>query len=92
MTDEPTIEARQKLIAAMYRCRYAAGIMRYPDLLDEEPTFLTDITDWINTLNEHLATVSTITTDMQNELTQFRKQQKAVRDFLGLTTTEKGPA
>lgn len=84
--------ARRDLVAALNALRYGASVSRLVPRVIEEDTeaqFLADITDWIVEFNRVLATVSDTTTNMAAELTELRSQRKAVRDFLGLTNTER---
>ena len=93
MIDSDTFEARVRLERAINKLRYAGSIFTACPTAahdDTEIEFLDDVTQFIDKFNQVLATISDTTTSMAAELQDLRSQRKAVRDFLGLNTTEKG--
>ena len=90
----PTVhtDAQRRLVQTLYRMRYGPLMGVTPNWEDDIVTFLNDVIIWLDALNDKLVIVAETTTNMQTELDRFRQQQQAVRDFLGLTHPEKGPA
>lgn len=92
-TIQAAIDARLAVQRAMSALRYGGGInMRNSEDFTTNATetdFLTAITEWLEALNRKLSIISDTTTDMAAELQDLRSQRKAIRDFLGLNTTER---
>jgi hypothetical protein len=84
-------DARIQLLGAINRLRYnSTGIPTPPDLIDgSEHDFLDAITEWVTRFGAVLISVSDATADMAEELDTLRRQQQAVRDFLGLSPPER---
>lgn len=86
--------ARNKLVNALGQLRYSGQLAPTKDLLvfnGTEVEFLGQVTRWIGTFGTVLQSASEGITSMAAELQELRSQKKAVRDFLGLTTTEGTP-
>ena len=94
MTDPDSAEiARKNLLRAINQLPYSGALLSYTPLLnsdDEETIFLSHITAWLNRFADVLHNISETNTNLVNELHELRTQKTAIRDFLGLNTTEKG--
>lgn len=81
-------DARILLRTALREMRYGGSIPSLDiDTAQSEEEFLGAVTQWVISLNKLLSDVSDTTTKMAKELTELRSQRKAVRDFLGLSST-----
>ena len=80
-------DPRISLVAALKELRYSAQVGGALATDGDESAFLHEVVGWIRSYGRVLADVSETTTNMAAELQELRSQRKAVRDFLGLTTT-----
>jgi hypothetical protein len=93
-THEVPVTARQQVLQKLFTMRYGAGIYIRNDYefvtTSTEENFLTSIATWLEGFNTKLIVISDTTQEMSSELDELRRQQQAVRDFLGLTTWKEG--
>jgi hypothetical protein len=92
--DVESLDARINVVLAINSLRYAGTIFTAVPHADPDSTeveFLDQVTRFIGEFNKVLAQISETTTNMAAELQTLRSQRKAVRDFLGLTTTQGEP-
>ena len=81
-------DARGCVVEAMGNLRYSGSMRRLPCSREiPETQFLDSITEWLDAYAAVLTGVSDTTTSMAQELTELRSQRKAVRDFLGRSST-----